>query len=312
MDPVISVIVPVYKSEKYLEKCLDSLTAQTLHDIEILLVDDGSPDRSGEICDRYAEADNRVRVIHQENQGVSAARNAGIEASRGEYIMFVDSDDWVEADYCRIPYEAAVEHHADQVMFKYVWVEKGRPPEQQKDHEEGIYTRREAFQLIEEGVGTGPTNKLYKKTLFEQIRFPAGRRFEDIIVVPKLVQSSDRIYYLNIPLYYYRAADDSASHTSSHKANKDMFEMSMERIRLLEKWGYTGLADISWKWPCWTYLVREGRHGEHSAEAMEYIRRIPGGADNFPGMKKIMYLLLLKAPVLFDGMCILSGRRAKE
>lgn len=118
MKPLVSIIVPVYKVEDYLERCLDTLCRQSLKDIEIILVDDGSPDRSGEICDQYAKEDRRIKVLrHPENRGLSAARNTGIAYAAADYLMFVDSDDWVHVDFCKLPYEYAMQHQADLVMF---------------------------------------------------------------------------------------------------------------------------------------------------------------------------------------------------
>lgn len=308
MKPVISIIVPVYNAEKYLDQCVQSLMAQSLREIEIILIDDGSVDNSGEMCDEYSKNDNRVKVVHQNNQGQSVARNNGIEISTGDYVMFADSDDWVMQDFCRIPYEKAVQHEADCVMFKYAWVEKGKC-EFQKDYESGGKTPEEAVMLVNEGVGLAPWNKLYRKTLFDNIRFPAGRVYEDIPTIPKLVHAAAKVFYENESLYYYRAMENSTTHKQSHKANKDMFEMSMERIRCYEAWGYKDMAYECMRWPCWTYLVREGRKGEHSAEALDYIRTLPGGSKNFSGSKKVMYHLLTKAPVLFDVMCMAMGRR---
>ena len=114
----VSVIVPLYNVEKYLARCLDSLCRQSLREIEIILVDDGSTDSSGEICEAYAAKDARFKVIHHtENKGVSVVRNTGVAHASGDYLMFVDSDDYVHEDYCRLPYEYAVKYHADLVMF---------------------------------------------------------------------------------------------------------------------------------------------------------------------------------------------------
>lgn len=118
MQPLVSVIVPVYKVEDCLRRCLDSLRRQSLSNIEIILVDDASPDRCGEICEEYASKDVRFSVIHQsENRGVSAARNTGIKKAVGNYLMFVDSDDYVHEDFCKLPYECALKNQADLVMF---------------------------------------------------------------------------------------------------------------------------------------------------------------------------------------------------
>ena len=118
MIPKVSVIVPIFNVKAYLPRCLDSLCCQTLTEIEIILIDDGSSDGSGEIADRYAQTDNRFQVIHQENRGLSAARNRGIEAAQAYYLMFVDSDDWVDPDFCRIPYEIATDHGVELVIFR--------------------------------------------------------------------------------------------------------------------------------------------------------------------------------------------------
>ena len=308
MMPVISIIVPVFNAERHLDECVRSLLAQTFSEIEIILIDDGSTDQSGKLCDEYAEKDKRVKVIHQKNQGQSAARNTGIVNSTGDYIMFADSDDWVLPDFCRIPYEKAVQYDADCVMFKYVWFDKGKC-EFQKDYESGLKTSEEAIMLVNDGIGLAPWNKLYKKSLFDNIRFPVGRIFEDIPTIPKLVHLATKVFYENESLYYYRAIKNSTTHKHSHKANKDMFEMSMERVHCYEEWGYAQMAYECKRWPCWTYLVREGRTGEHSKEALDYIMTIQDGANRFSGTKKVMYHLLRKAPFLFDVICMIMGRR---
>ena len=117
--PQISVVVPVYNIEKYIHKCIESLIHQSMKDIEIILVDDGSFDKTGEICDSYAKCDNRIIVIHKSNEGLSSARNVGIEASNSDYIMFVDGDDWVEANFCELPYNYAKNKNVDLVLFAH-------------------------------------------------------------------------------------------------------------------------------------------------------------------------------------------------
>lgn len=117
--PKISVIVPVYNVENYLSRCVDSLLNQTLRDIEIILVDDGSPDKCPEMCDEYAKMDNRVHVIHKENGGLSSARNEGLKYIKGEYYMFVDSDDWIDTETCKVCYEEIIASESDCLMFSY-------------------------------------------------------------------------------------------------------------------------------------------------------------------------------------------------
>ncbi|MBR7071081.1 MAG: glycosyltransferase, partial [Clostridia bacterium] len=118
-QPIISIIVPVYNEEKFLSKCLDSLLTQTMREIEVICVNDGSNDRSGEILDEYAAKDSRIKIFNQKNVGSSPARNRGLQQASGPYVMFVDSDDWVHDDYCRAPYETAVCFNSDLVIFGY-------------------------------------------------------------------------------------------------------------------------------------------------------------------------------------------------
>ena len=151
MIPAISIIVPVFKVEHYLRKCIDSLLAQTMREIEIILVDDGSPDRCPEICDEYARKDQSIKVIHQQNRGISAARNAGLAAASGEYIMFVDSDDWVEPDFCRIPYETAESKGADMVIFSCIRHE-GEVSGRTRTGNSGNMTKQEAMSKLAQGV----------------------------------------------------------------------------------------------------------------------------------------------------------------
>lgn len=124
--PDVSVIVPVYKVEPYLRQCLDSLIGQTKQEIEIILIDDGSPDNCGQICEEYAKKDSRIKVFHQENQGLAQTRNNGLEASTADYIMFVDSDDWVAPTFCEQAYQLITEKHADMVIFEYSQIKAGK------------------------------------------------------------------------------------------------------------------------------------------------------------------------------------------
>ena len=127
--PKVSVIIPVYNVESYLRKCVDSIIGQTLINIEIILVDDGSTDRSGSICDEYRRQDGRIQVIHKANGGLSSARNVGIDAASAPYIMFLDSDDWAEPGFCEIPYDAAVDTNSDLVIFQTCYVKDGKQVE---------------------------------------------------------------------------------------------------------------------------------------------------------------------------------------
>ncbi len=222
---MISVIVPVYNVEPYLAQCLDSLLAQTFSDIEIIVVDDGSTDGCPQICDEYSRRDERITVFHTDNHGLSAARNLGIDNSHGEWLMFVDSDDWVEPQFCELPYRAAVENEADLVIFGYNYhsangqVKKGNPKIT------GLVTWQEAVLYGSQTVW----DKLYKKHLFNTVRYPVGRLYEDIATTHCIVYSARRILMIDELLYDYRVRNGSITR------NEDSF-VDYELYRSQLKW----------------------------------------------------------------------------
>ncbi len=186
----ISIIVPVYKVEAYLRPCIDSLLAQTFQDIEIILVDDGSPDSCGHICDEYVEKDSRVRVIHQKNAGLSCARNTGVDAAASPYLCFVDSDDLVTPDYCQTLYDMLVGSEADFSVVGVLRFPDGEEPKPEptevqrysltnQEFLEHQLTRRSEF---------GVWDKLFRRELFAHIRFAPGRIHEDVIFSGDLVR----------------------------------------------------------------------------------------------------------------------------
>lgn len=305
--PIISVIVPVYEVEAYLERCVDSLLSQSMRNIEIILIDDGSPDACGEICDRYAAHDPRVRVIHQENAGLSAARNAGLELARGEWIMFVDSDDWVEPDFCRLPYEAALAHGADLVIFGNI---KHRKNDNilKKHIEEGALGREESVAYVVKKNIT-VWNKLYHRSLFHEIRFPEGYVHEDVVATPKLVHAARSVYRLDACLYHYVYRADSICQARGLLSRRDSFIMKTGLVRDLKVWGYDALAGELEEELCLRYLIRLGRFAEDSAFHMEAVGRIRGFPADWTRKKKAMLALWRCSPWLFDRVCILTGRR---
>ncbi len=229
---MISVIVPIFNVEAYLPKCLDSLAAQTFTDVEFILIDDGSTDRSGEIADQYS--DTRFRVFHTANRGLSAARNYGIERSHGEWLMFVDSDDWVEPTYCEIPYKAAVSNDADLVIFQAYGMKNGKVRNGKNAALTGIVNTEDALK----NCGTAVWNKLYKRTLFDVIRFPEDMIFEDIAVTHKIVLQARRIVILPDVLYYYVYRKGSLSQCFSLKNKRDAFAAALQRAEDLKSLGF--------------------------------------------------------------------------
>lgn len=197
---MISVIVPVYKVERYIHRCVDSILDQTFSDFELILVDDGSPDNCGTICDAYAAKDSRIHVIHQENGGLSAARNAGIDwvlsNSDSQWITFIDSDDWVHPDMLSAVYDAAVENRVKVCICGHADTDGETPGGQQKPYEVKLYTPESFLTSI-------ACAKLYHKDCFESIRFPVGKIHEDEFTTYRILFQYDTIAFVNTPLYFY-------------------------------------------------------------------------------------------------------------
>ena len=237
----ISVIVPVYNVEPYLRRCVDSILNQTFSDFECILVDDGSPDGCGAICDEYAAKDSRCRVFHTENRGLSCARNYGISVSRGAWLMFIDSDDWVEPDFCSIPYEAAKRYGADLVMFRFNRLRNGDTAQRAFTVlPEGIVSKSAAVDMmLYKGICSYAWNKLYKRGLFEGIEYPAGKNFEDEATTHKLILASDVIVFVDKPLYnYYSERPGSITSSGTKKDRADLMEMMDSQKHDLVDWGY--------------------------------------------------------------------------
>lgn len=204
--PKISVIVPVYKVEVYLARCVDSILSQSFTDFELILVDDGSPDKCPLICDDYARKDSRVHVIHQENRGLSAARNAGIDwaitNSNSEWITFIDSDDWVHPQYLESLFNVAQKSQHDIVACSFIQTEHTRDDSYNSEIKsyslpaEDFLIKCRKFAFI-------ACAKLYKKSLFINHRFPVGKIHEDIYLTYKLLFSVSNIDVIENPLYYY-------------------------------------------------------------------------------------------------------------
>lgn len=202
--PLVSVIVPVYKAENYLHKCVDSLLAQTFTDFEIILVNDGSPDRSGEICDEYAKKDSRIKVIHKENGGVSSARQCGIDNAQGEYTIHADPDDWVENNMLEELYRKAKEEDADMVICDYYVEYKNLTKyiKQQPSALDHKTVLRELFQQLHGSC----CNKFVRRTCYKRydIHFPCDlKMYEDLFVIVSMVCHDLKISYLNRAFYHY-------------------------------------------------------------------------------------------------------------
>lgn len=180
---------------------------QTLKEIEIIIVDDGSTDGSAEICDIYGERDKRFKVFHKANKGISAARNDGIQLSCGKYIMWVDSDDWVVPNFCEVPYRLAEENNIDVVCFQYFrHTEDDDVANRFSTPEHGIVSSNEAVSVYWLYVTVYCWNKIYKRTLFDEVQYPVGHLSEDAAIIYQLVQKADKAYLINEALYHHRVS----------------------------------------------------------------------------------------------------------
>lgn len=307
--PLVSVIVPVYNVEDYLEQCLKSICGQTLSRIEIIIIDDGSTDSSGRICDAFAANDSRIRVIHKKNEGLAAARNDGIALARAEYIMFVDSDDWVEPGFCELPYHIAEENDVDLVAFGIRKINKrGKPARQNKFPTEGIISKEDALMNYWRLVDVVVWNKLYRREIFEGILFPVGHLSEDTAVTHRLIQKSDTIFLLDRELYNYREQrPGSITEVKSRRLLDDATRYDLQRLNDLRTWGYD--CSEAEQRLALSYLARNGRHHEQSPAFEKLLRECRHFTKNTSWRQKVMFRVYRISPVIFDWISVLTGRR---
>ena len=225
METAISVIVPIYRVEKYLPACIDSILNQTFTDFELILVDDGSPDRCPEICDETAKRDARVRVIHQANAGLSAARNAGIEVAHGAWLSFVDSDDFPAPDFLETLHDAAVRAGADCALCGVQLTdEAGQKIGQPLSVADGVRTGRSILETLcraSEIPYLVAWNKLYRRDVFQTLRYPVGMQNEDTYLAAELFDTVQTVICVSKPMYFYRQRADSIMHTAVTTRNLD-------------------------------------------------------------------------------------------
>lgn len=212
-NPLISVIVPCYKVERYLPKCIDSILRQTYKNLEVILVDDGSPDRSGEICDTYATKDSRIVVIHKANGGLSDARNVGIDQAKGEWITFIDSDDFVSDSYVEVLFHLATDFSCECSVCLFSSFKEWEKPvvDNVTMHQECMLPQKAVEQMFyQEKFDNNAHSKLFHRSLFESgIRFPKGMIFEDLAITYKLLLLSTGVAYTDARLYNYLLRNDS-------------------------------------------------------------------------------------------------------
>ncbi|MBQ2835559.1 MAG: glycosyltransferase [Clostridia bacterium] len=234
---LISVIVPIYNVEKYVKRCIDSIINQTYTNLEIILVDDGSPDNCGKICDEYAEKDARIKVIHKENGGLSDARNAGIDIAKGEYIAFVDSDDFIATNMYEVLYKNIKETNSDIAIANYYKFEsEDEIVDASLDEKIIVYNKEEMFNHMYDDylLTVVAWNKLYKREMFSELRYPVGKLIEDSAIIHYLIDKTTKIVITNLQLYFYYQRTNSIMNISK-VALLDELDFVYDRVKFLEK-----------------------------------------------------------------------------
>lgn len=230
--PLISIIVPVYNVEAYLTDCMESIVKQSYTNFQVILVDDGSTDRSGLVCDQYAERDSRIQVIHKKNGGLSDARNVGLDIAEGDYIVFTDSDDFLHRDYLKVQYENLVQADADMAVCDYHMYDSRQSVEDGLSNRISVVEEKDITAQLYENPGMliVAWNKLYKRFLWDGIRYPVGRLHEDEAVIHEILVRCKRIVLADAKLYYYRQRENSIMGQVSDKSIRDAVYAYQRRI----------------------------------------------------------------------------------
>ena len=242
----ISIIIPVYNVEKYLSRCLDSVINQTMSELEIICVNDGSTDKSGEILSDYASKDKRLIVINQENQGISVARNKALEFSTGEYVGYIDSDDWVDLDYYEKLYKSAIENNSEIVAAEILRCnDKKASPIIQFDKEQTITDFSEKLRICDVPDSCFVWNKIYKRDFLinSGIKFIPKIIYEDILFTPKIILKSNRLSTVTNTYYHYYRHKNTLVRKQSEKAKQDK---QMSQIKLEEFFKEHNIDVSSW------------------------------------------------------------------
>ena len=244
MEPKISIIVPVYKVEPYIHKCVDSILNQTFKDFELILVDDGSPDNCGKICDEYAKKDNRIKVIHKENGGQATARNAALDIAKGAYIGFVDSDDYIEPDMYELLYSMCIENNCDIANCSSTIYFKNRV-QVNGGHNLMIHDTKEAMKVATEGLLYDEClwTKLIKKELFNELRIPEGIAYEDTAFTYKLIDRAKKVCCKGEAKYNYIKREDSTMDRAIKNVKIDAVLVYEEMYKFMEE-RYPELCDL--------------------------------------------------------------------
>lgn len=280
--PTISVIVPIYRVEKYMDKCVASILAQTFTDLEVILVDDGSPDSCGEKCEEWAAKDARIVVVHKDNGGLSDARNAGLDIAKGSYVTFIDSDDYIEPTMMETMYHGITQSGAPMAAcgINNVYGELLRP--QCKERKEFLCSGEEAFAKLMVGneIPASICNKMIKREVVGEQRFPVGRLYEDAFFTTELMPKIEQVWVTTEPLYYYVHRQRSITTESFHSKGMDVIRAYEKNMELVEK-AYPALqpqAEFRLLWGHFVVLdrileIKDFRKVPEYKEVITYLRK---------------------------------------
>ena len=294
MKPLISVIIPIYKVEQYLRKCVDSVLLQTYANLEIILVDDGSPDNCGKICDEYAEKDSRIKVIHKTNGGLSSARNSGLDIAKGDYIGFIDSDDWIEPDM----YEHLLNdllHSGSNIAMCDFFVHRRKKTILRIPGDKKIMDANEIVKLSFSYQMFYNAFKLYHKRIFAELRYPEDiLKGEDFFVFFSIIDKAQNMSFVRLPLYHYIVREGSITNSNFSESNyisfvkiyKEVFSLPIVQPHLnLLKAHYVNSA--------WNLLSSmNGYYGENAIYADKLVDIIHSNKNHIQNISKINFILL--------------------
>lgn len=316
----VSVVIPVYNVEKYLPDCLDTVLGQSYKNIEVLVVDDGATDNSGIICDQYAQQDNRIRVFHKKNGGLSDARNYALDYITGDYIAFIDSDDYVNEQYIEVLLNNALANGADISICNYKTVEEGAPApvDYVRDNTIRLYNKEESMNQVLHGEYIMQFCvawcKIYKKEIFKDIRYPFARKFEDVAIAHLCYALSKKVVYSEAQLYYYLNRAGSIKNSGRFK-DTDVVKSALDRLEFFENYEngkylpeckkqyLTSLMGTYVRFAETTEELREKKKGLYSeAKAFFHNNRKEILGFNFFSVKFLFFLI---APRLYSKLLLI-------
>lgn len=325
-NELISVIVPVFNVEKYLKKCVDSIIGQTYDNIEIILIDDGSTDNSGTICDSYLQIDSRVQVFHCDNNGVSSARNKGLKHSNGKYIFWLDSDDYISRDCISVLYSLIKRYDSDMAICNYVDGEDRDYIFNDDNCEVKSFDSKIGLENIYKNhhysfVMAASWAKLIRKELYEDLEYPEGKIFEDIYISHYLINKCKKITYINKIMYYYFQWSKSILGKELYKAKLDYLEAFEDRIVFFDNLGYYSLKEkariqylhsLIWEYSRAKYILEEKRITKEIVKSYRKYYTIGTFNPNLRNENKKYMFIFYISPRIAEIMDIVKNKIVKR